>query len=200
MLKKYEIMKQLSFGHIPNAVFGCYDANENEGGILSFSEKEVCEYLSKFEIDYDSQPIFYTIPYLESLIDEDFNEDLDIDFYIAESGNSYNWYGSAIFNFHQIFINGNEYIVVRFHRYGDVRGNYTDYMLLYIGLDIFIEELSYFYKFFEYEGRLIQTNPLMEQNLFDVEFEGEIEYDVYIDVDDSSPERLRDSLFEYFGV
>ena len=200
MLKKYEIMKQLSFGHIPNAVFGCYDANENEGGIISFSEKEVCEYLSEFEIDYDSQPISDIIPDLESLIDEDFNEDLDIDFRIAESGNSYNWNGSAIFNFHQIFINGNEYTVVRFHRYGDVRGNYTDYMLLYIRLDRFIEELSYFYKFFEYEGRLIKTNPLMEQGLFDVEFEGEIEYDVYIDVDDSSPERLRDSLFEYFGV
>ena len=198
MLKKYEIIKQLSFGHIPKAVFGYYDANENEGGILSFSEKEVCEYLSQFEIDYDSQPVSDVVPILEDLIDECFDEDLDVDFYIAESGNSYNWNGSAIFNFHQIFINGNEYTVVRFYRYGDVRGNYTDYMLLYIGFYRFIEELSYFYKSFEYEGRLIQTNPLMENGLFEVEFEGEIEYDVFLDVDDSSPEKLKDSLFKYF--
>ena len=198
MLKKYEIIKQLSFGHIPNAVFGCYDANENEGGILSFSEKEVCEYLSKFEIDYENQPISYTIPSLESLVDTNFADELYVDFYTTESGNSYNWNGSAIFNFHQIFIYGNEYTVVRFHRYGDVRGNYTDYMLLYIGLDRFIEELGYFYKSFEYEGRLIQINPLMENGVFDVEFEGEIEYDVCLDIDDSSPEKLKDSLFKYF--
>lgn len=200
MLKKYKIMKQLSFGHIPKAVFGYYDANENEGGILSFSENEVCEYLSEFEIDYDSQPISKVIPVLDDLVDENFSEDLNIDFYIAESGNSYNWNGSAIFNFHQIFINGNEYTVVRFHRYGDVRGNYTDYMLLYIGLDRFIEELSDFHKSFEYEGHYIYTNPLMENCVFEVEFEGDVEYDVCIDVDDSSPERLRNSLFEYFGV
>ena len=200
MLKKYEIIKQLSFGHIPKAVFGYYDANEKEGGILSFSEKEICGYLSQFEIDYDSQPISDVVPILDDLIDEDFDEDLDIDFYIAESGNSYNWNGSAIFNLHQIFLYGNEYTVVRFHRYGDVRGNYTDYMLLYIGLDRFIEELGQFYKSFGYEGHCIYTNPLMENCVFEVEFEGEIEYYVYIDVDDSSPERLRDSLFEYFGV
>lgn len=200
MLKKYEIIKQLSFGHIPKAVFGCYDANENEGVILSFSEKEICGHLSRFEIDYDSQPVSDIVPILDDLIDEDFDEDLDIDFYIAKSGNSYNWNGSAIFNFHQIFLYGNEYTVVRFHRYGDVRCNYTDYMLLYIGFDRFIEELFHFYKSFEYEGRLIQTNPLMENGVFEVEFEGETEYGVCLDIDDSSPERLRDSLFKYFDI
>lgn len=57
-------------------------------------------------------------------------------------GNTYNWCSDLTINWNMYSINGHEYLGVRFHIAGDVRGNYTDYMLLDMTLDEFFEELS----------------------------------------------------------
>lgn len=57
------------------------------------------------------------------------------------SGNSYNWNSDIVFNWDTYRIDDREFLAVKFHISGDVRGNYTDLMLLDMTLDKFVEVL-----------------------------------------------------------
>lgn len=47
-----------------------------------------------------------------------------------KSDNSYNWAGPITFQYRVFTYRGREYTAINFHRFGDVRGNYTKYAIL----------------------------------------------------------------------
>lgn len=104
---------------------------------------KICEALSCYEIDYElaeEMPEHENNPY--SLYENDFAEDyieyLDelgyIDYNNGEANNSYNW-SSPVSNEinYEVFkslIDDSIYVLFRVHRWGDVRGNYTEHCIL----------------------------------------------------------------------
>ena len=117
-------------------------------------------------------------------------------------GNTYNWNSDIVVNWFTYKINGCNYLAVKFHISGDVRGNYTDTMLLDMTLDQFFEVLadSTQVYFSIPVGRKhfvsFSTDALKEGNVFDIEvsdIEGNevaSEYDKYVsDIDTSERNR-----------
>lgn len=62
-----------------------------------------------------------------------------------DAGNSYNWNGPVVFQYRFFEYRDHIYTAVCFHRFGDVRGNYTKYTILDCNQDEFRELLSEFY-------------------------------------------------------
>lgn len=120
------------------------------------------------------------------------------------SGNSYNWGSDIVFNWDCYKIDGEEYLAVKFHIAGDVRGNYTDYMLLRLDLDSFFEVVlentqAYFSTSIGKYDVSFGTDALKEGNVFTIEVTDKngqeviTEYDKYVSDLDTS-ERNRKQL------
>lgn len=100
------------------------------------------------------------IPFLEnwSYAEIDFDEELadEIRENSRKCGNTYNW-GANIsndINYHIAEIDGFYYMLCMVHRYGDVRGNYTDEFILQFCNDyeFWENDALYQYKNFEIDG------------------------------------------------
>lgn len=177
-----------------NTFFGgayTVDRNERRSRNLEIGAIDLVEALKPYEIDFKK---LYKVDF-DSVVYEDaqgYYEEIDLD---ITSNNSYNWSGQVVFNYNEIEVTedyGNEkrYITVKFHRYGDVRGNYTDYMVLDMSLEEFYEVLadaSRVYCEIEYKGACysISTDIFKESCVFDIySNEADIdEYDQYLDID-----------------
>lgn len=61
-----------------------------------------------------------------------------------DAGNSYNWGGPIVFQYRFFEYRGRVYTAICFHRFGDVRGNYTKYAILDCNQDEFWMLLSDF--------------------------------------------------------
>lgn len=212
MLKFENVKNDLCYGNLKKAIFGAYDANDrSKNEILSITELEVAEHLKNYEIDF--QDIYndyndnndYNYNKIVDLNDF-FYDDMEYDnLYInlKNSNNSYNWNCSAVFNYDVIEINNIEYIAIKFHRFGDVRGNYTDYMLLKIDLNEFYEVLSEVpcYFDFNFEGNNINVdynifNESGVYNIYSEDLNIDI-YDVYIDIDNTNEDTTKASIMQY---
>ena len=207
MMKFENVKKSLCYGNLKKAVFGAYDANDrSKSEILSITELEVAEHLKNYEVDFQDVYNDYN--------DDDIIVDLDDFFYdgmeynnleinLKYSNNSYNWNSSAIFNYDVLEINSIEYVAVKFHRFGDVRGNYTDYMLLNISIDKFHEELieliSYFDFDFEGSSVSVSYNIFNECCIYNIYSEGlNIDlYDVYLDIDNTNEDTTQESIMQF---
>lgn len=62
-----------------------------------------------------------------------------------DAGNSYNWNGPVVFQYRFFEYRGRIYTAICFHRFGDVRGNYTKYAILDCNQEEFYDLLSEFY-------------------------------------------------------
>lgn len=212
MLKFENVKNDLCYGNLKKSIFGAYDANDrSKNEILSITELEIAEYLKNYEIDF--QDIYndyndnndYNYNKIVDLNDF-FYDDMEYDnLYInlKNSNNSYNWNCSAVFNYDVIEINNIEYIAIKFHRFGDVRGNYTDYMLLKIDLNEFYEVLSEApcYFDFNFEGNNINVdynifNESGVYNIYSEDLNIDI-YDVYIDIDNTNEDTTKASIMQY---
>ena len=188
-----------------NKYFGVYEAqNKLESKNLYISELDIIRGLASYEIDfkkvygYDFETIAYD--YDDLLDDVDcirlkHGYYIDVDDLNINGDNSYNWNSQVVFDYGKIKVQHEcdltkEYVIVKFHRYGDVRGNYTDYMVLDMNMDWFYEtimECSRVYAGVEYKGCTysIDTDAFKESCLFDIYSDdaGVDDYDVYLDID-----------------
>ena len=67
--------------------------------------------------------------------DDEIDEDFD------QCMNSYNWNGPVVVQVRFFRYRGHDYTAVAFHRYGDVRGNYTKYAILDCDRAAFVDKM-----------------------------------------------------------
>lgn len=193
MKKANTIIKDLK--HLKGNTFfgGAYtvDRNERRSRNLEIGAIDLVEALNPYEVNFKA---LYKVDFDDVVYDDAQGnyESIDLD---ITSNNSYNWNGQVVFNYNEIEVIDrygmeHKYITVKFHRYGDVRGNYTDYMVLDMSLDHFYEVLadaSRVYCEIEYKGACysISTDIFKESCVFDIySNEADIdEYDQYLDID-----------------
>ena len=193
MKKANTIIKDLK--HLKgNTFFGgacTVDRNERKSRNLEIGAIDLVEALKPYEINFKA---LYKVDFDNVVYDDEHGnyESIDLD---ITSDNSYNWNGQVVFNYNEIEVIDrygmeHRYITVKFHRYGDVRGNYTDYMVLDMSLDYFYEVLmdsSRVYCEIDYKGVIysISTDIFKESCVFDIySNEADIdEYDQYLDID-----------------
>ena len=194
MLKAKRILNDLKHNlKGTKRVFGYYDVehNERESKNLSISNLDIIRALAPYEIDFKK---LYNVDF-DDVIYEDkegnyFSLDTD---YKNTANNSYNWSSQVVFNYQQIQVineydEEHVYIAIKFHRFGDVRGNYTDYMVLDMSMDDFYEvimEATRVYttvtiKDVDYE---ITTDCFKEGCLFDIYSSDSDDYDVCLNID-----------------
>lgn len=207
MLKFENVKNDLCYGNLKKAVFGVYDANDrSEKEILSITELEVAEYLKDYEVDFQDVYNDYNNDDIIVDLDEFFYDNIEYDnlyINVKHSNNSYNWSSSAIFNYDVLEINDIEYVAIKFHRYGDVRGNYTDYMLLNMDLEAFYEELSELNSYLDvdFEGNNISVDysVLNEYGVYTI-YSADLdidECDICIDIDNTSEDTAKESIMKF---
>ena len=165
--------------------------NKQKSRNLDIGAIDLVEALKPYEVNFKA---LYKVDFDNVVYnDEQGNyESIDLD---ITSDNSYNWSAQVVFNYNEIEVidrdgMGHKYVTVKFHRYGDIRGNYTDYMVLDMSLNEFYEVLadaSLVYCGIEYKGACysISANIFKESCVFDIySNEADIdEYDQYLDID-----------------
>ena len=205
MLKAKKIIRDLK--HLKgNKIFNYYDVERNaqrsknlEIGLIS-----IVEALKPYEIDFKAR---YGVEFDDVVYDDAQGNYISIDLDV-KSDNSYNWNSQVVFNFNFIEIkdyygNNKNYITIKFHRFGDVRGNYTDYMVLDMSLDEFYEillESTRVYCDIEINNinYSISTDIFKEACLFDIYSNDLDDYDVYLDIDNlRSKKDIKKALKQY---
>ena len=80
------------------------------------------------------------------------------------SGNSYNWSGNISNDFNFTFWDTQQGLIleIKFHRFGDVRGNYTDSALIPLDDEYQFYELESLMKYSEIDGYFLQISALGE--------------------------------------
>lgn len=189
----------------PMAIFGTYDShNMKKSRGLSINELDIIEALIKKDVEIDFKKE-YGVDY-NDFVYEDKNP-RGFDWVELKSDNTYNWSSQVTINFSEIEVDGVRYVAVKFHRYGDVRGNYTDYCVLDMTLQDFLEFLltdTAKYMTVKIQGKNygISQNPLNEACVFDV-WSNDADYQndhvVLLDLDNLASKRevtkaLRDYL------
>lgn len=209
MLKAKRILHDLKHNlKCKKRVFNYFDVKHNirESKNLEISVLDIIRALQPYEIDFKG---LYKINY-----DDIIYNDKEGNYYSLEldvkSDNSYNWDSQVVFDFNIIKLTDNwgiehEYITIKFHRYGDVRGNYTDYMVLNMNLEQFYEVLMDSTRVYctvtinnaDYE---LTTDCLKEACLFDIYSEKASldDCDVYLDIDNlRSKKDIKKALKQY---
>lgn len=98
-----------------------YDYLKKEGKGLSFNAVEMIKALKPYEVNFEHRR------------PKDINDEWEFIEYLTENGkgkryNSYNWGGEITFELADFKYHGRNYIAIAYHLYGDVRGNYTDFV------------------------------------------------------------------------
>ena len=139
-MKKLELIKKdlETLGDKGYKVFGTYpvqNMKKGEGEGLEITAIDLIE-----ELEYYKEVDFYNLTGVD--FDDYIYDDKEGNTTIieVELENSYNWSCSVTFQYRAIKVRGKEYIAFAFHRFGDVRGNYTDYAIF----DMNREELPEF--------------------------------------------------------
>lgn len=201
MKKAKKIIRDLK--HLKgNKIFGYYDTvNQKETKNLGMSVFGIIRALSEYEIDFRKE---YRVDY-DDVVYEDKEGNYDL-LTISKSDNSYNWSSMVTFNFDELEVDDRKLIAVKFHRYGDVRGNYSDYMVLDMTLDNFYEvimEASRIGVTVNYKGNRydISTDAFKEGCCFDVycnTTDTDL-CDILLDIDNTrSLKSIKKALTQYF--
>mgnify|MGYP003292812421 CR=1 FL=1 len=191
MLKAKKIIRDLK--HLSGKTyFGVYKAtNQIETKNLDMSVFDIIRKLSIYEIDFKKKyKVNFDDVVYENKEGDYYELDLDI-----ESNNSYNWNSQVVFNYNIISVDDIQYITIKFHRYGDVRGNYTDYMVLNLSIDEFYEiimDASRVEVLIELNNKnyIISQNCLDESCIFQIDVQANQNYyyetlsdNAYLDID-----------------
>jgi len=193
MRKAKRILRDLKYGlKGTKTIFGTYDSsNMKETKNLDMSVLDVVRALASYEIDFKA---LYGVDFDDAIYEDAQGNYLSMDT-DENCDNSYNWNSQIVFAFNSVKVVDKhgytrEYVAVMFHRYGDVRGNYTDYMVLAMSLEEFYEillEATSIGCTINYKGKeyFISTDCFKEACLFDIDpcSEGDSYYDVCLDID-----------------
>lgn len=189
-------------------VFGTYpvDRNKLRSKNLEIGEISIVEALKPYEINFKA---LYKVDFDDIIYDDAQGNYISIDTYVT-SNNSYNWSAQCVFNYNEIKVIDkydieHNYVAIKFHRFGDVRGNYTDYMVLDMSLDEFYNVLleetrvsaSVTVNNVDY---YISTDIFKEGCVFDIWANDDSldDYDVYLDIDNlRSKKDIKKALKEY---
>lgn len=206
MKKANIIIKDLK--HLKGSTFfgGAYtvERNEHYNRNLQIGALSIVEGLKPYEINFKA---LYKVDFDDVVYDDAQGNYISIDLDVT-SNNSYNWSGQVVFNYNEIKVTDrygydHGYIAINFHRFGDVRGNYTDYMVLDVSLDEFYEILSectrvhccVTIKDVNYD---ISTDIFKEACLFDIYSDNLDDYDVCLDIDNLRNKKdIKKALKEY---
>lgn len=130
----------LDMGKNGEKVFGTYPVHplKQDADVIKFIER-----LQELNIEAD-EDIFgefdfedYVFDKMPSPLADEIEEDFD------RSGNSYNWNAPIVFQYRPFKLyDGIERVAIAFHKYGDVRANYTRYAVLKCYLEKFWEILA----------------------------------------------------------
>lgn len=165
--------------------------NERKSRNLEIGALDLVEALKPYEINFKA---LYKVDF-DDVVYEDMQGDYESTDLDITSNNSYNWNAQVVFNYNVIEVIDrygmeHKYIAVKFHRFGDVRGNYTDYMVLDMSLEYFYEilgEASRVYCDIAYKGvsYSISTDIFRESCVFDIYSDDANmdEYGQYLDID-----------------
>ena len=208
MKKANKIIRDLK--HLKGKTYfgGAYtvDRNEKRSKNLEIGAIDLIEALKPYEINFKT---LYKVDF-DDVVYDDAGGNYELIKLDITSNNSYNWNAQVVFNYDEIEVVDrygmeHKYITVKFHRYGDVRGNYTDYMVLDMSLDEFYEvlqESSYVYCGIEYKGKHyeISTNIFKEACVFDIDSDdvNVYDYDVCLDIDNLRNKKdIKKALIQY---
>lgn len=193
MRKAKRILRDLKHGlKGTKTIFGTYDSsNMKETKNLDMSVLDVVRALAPYEIDFKA---LYGVDFDDAIYGDAQGNYISIDT-DENCNNSYNWSSQIVFAFNSVKVIDKhgytrEYVAIMFHRYGDVRGNYTDYMVLAMSLEEFYEvllEATSISCDIDYKGNTynISTDCFKEGCLFDIYnvTTGDDDYDVLLDID-----------------
>lgn len=180
--------------------------NKQRSKNLHIGEISIIEALKPYEIDFKA---LYKVDFDNVIYYDTQGNYASIDTDVT-SNNSYNWSSQCVFNYNEIRVIDkydieHTYIAIKFHRFGDVRGNYTDYMILDMSLDEFynvlleetrvsasvtINNVDYY----------ISTDIFKEACVFDIWANDNSldDYDVCLDIDNLRSKRdIKKALKEY---
>ena len=208
MRKANTIIRDLK--HLRGKTFfgGAYtvDRNEKRSKNLEIGAIDLIEALKPYEINFKA---LYKVDF-DDVVYNDADGNYELIKLDITSNNSYNWNAQVVFNYNEIEVIDrygieHKYITVKFHRYGDVRGNYTDYMVLDMSLDGFYEVLadaSRVYCEIEYKGNdyEINTDIFKEACVFDIYSDDAdvYDYDVCLDIDNLRNKKdIKKALVQY---
>lgn len=208
MKKSNTIIKDLK--HLKGKTYfgGAYtvDRNEKRSKNLEVGAIDLVEALKPYEINFKA---LYKVDF-EDVVYEDAQGNYDSIKLDITSNNSYNWNAQVVFDFNEIEVIDrygieHKYITIKFHRYGDVRGNYTDYMVLDMSLDEFygvLADASSVYCDIEYKGNVyaISTDIFKEACVFDIYSDNACMdcYGVYLDIDNLRNKKdIKKALVQY---
>ena len=193
MLKAKRILRDLKHNlKGTKTIFGTYDSsNKKESKNLEISVLDVVRALAPYEIDFKAR---YGVDFDDVMYEDAQGNYTSIDTDVS-SDNSYNWASQIIFCFRTVKVmdqygETHLYQAIMFHRYGDVRGNYTDHMVLDINDYKFLEVVSdatRVYCSIDYKGNTydISTDCFKGGCLLDIYnvTTGNDDYDVMLDID-----------------
>lgn len=208
MLKAKRILRDLKHGlKGTKTIFGTYDSsNMKESKNLDISVLDVVRALAPYEIDFKGR---YGVDFDDVMYEDAQGNYISIDTDV-NCDNSYNWASQIVFAFNTVKVEDqygetHTYKAIMFHRYGDVRGNYTDYMVLDMSDCEFLEVVSDATRVscsIDYKGNTydISTDCFKEGCLFDIYnvTTGNDDYDVMLDIDNlRSKKDIKKALAEY---
>ena len=208
MLKAKRILRDLKHNlKGTKTIFGTYDSsNMKESKNLDISVLDVVRALAPYEIDFKGR---YGVDFEDVMCEDAQGNYISIDT-DGNPGNSYNWSSQIVFAFNTVKVmdqygETHLYKAVMFHRYGDVRGNYTDHMVLDISDCEFYEVVADATRVscsIDYKGNIydISTDCFKEECLFDIYnvTTGNDDYDVMLDIDNLRNKKdIKKALVEY---
>lgn len=182
------------------------DRNERKSRNLEIGAIDLVEALKPYEINFKA---LYKVDF-DNVVYNDAKGNYELIKLDITSNNSYNWNAQVVFNYNEIEVIDrygleHRYITVKFHRYGDVRGNYTDYMVLDMNINEFYEVLTEAGSVFcdiKYMGDLytISTDIFKEACTFTI-YSGDAQlcdYDVYLDINNLRNKKdIKKALAQY---
>ena len=208
MLKAKRILRDLKHNlKGTKTIFGTYDSsNMKESKNLDMSVLDVVRALAPYEIDFKGR---YGVDFDDVVYENAQGNYISIDTDV-NSDNSYNWSSQIVFCFRTVKVmdqygETHLYKAIMFHRYGDVRGNYTDHMVLDMSDCEFLEVVADATRVncsIDYKGNTydISTDCFKEGCLFDIYnlTTGNDDYDVMLDIDNyRSKKDIKKALAEY---
>lgn len=172
-----------------------YNFLKGVGKGLTINESEILKFLKPYEVEFSKET--------EKYIDENW-EDIT-----SNHDNSYNWGSPVVMEICTLKLNSRKYIAIAYHLYGDVRGNYTDFVFYdFNSFEEFWEIMSDFRKGFSftrghYEIMVDCCSIFMESGYVDISWSSHLKGDgagdiceVYCDCDMSEISEIKDFAYD----